>query len=68
MDVRIPGRKSETVTGRIVRLPEADAKDVPSALANRGGGPLPVKPTQRPERQRPAESAIPGDGGAADPG
>jgi putative peptide zinc metalloprotease protein len=44
VDVRIPGRKSQTVPGRIVRLPESDAKDVPLSLTQRGGGPLAVKP------------------------
>jgi putative peptide zinc metalloprotease protein len=48
VDVRIPGRKSETVAGRVVRLPEADAKVVPLPLSNKGGGPLPVKPSNDP--------------------
>ena len=28
VDVRIPGRKAETVPGRVVRLPESDVKDL----------------------------------------
>jgi putative peptide zinc metalloprotease protein len=48
VDVRIPGRGAKTVPGRIVRLPESDAKDVPLALTQRGGGPLAVKPSQDP--------------------
>jgi putative peptide zinc metalloprotease protein len=45
VDIRIPGRKSETVPGRVVRLPESDAKSIPLPLSNKGGGPLPVKQT-----------------------
>ena len=43
VDVRVPGRKAETVPGRVVRLPELDAKDVPMALTHKCGGPLAVK-------------------------
>jgi putative peptide zinc metalloprotease protein len=53
VDVRIRGRMSETVPGRIVRLPEADAKDVPAALSNKFGGPLPVKPSNDPNINAP---------------
>jgi putative peptide zinc metalloprotease protein len=48
VDVRVPGRKSETVKGRVVRLPESDAKDVPLPLSNKGGGPLAEKQTGDP--------------------
>jgi putative peptide zinc metalloprotease protein len=53
VDVRIPGRKSETVPGRIVQLPESDAKSVPLPLSNRGGGPLAVKQTANPNEISP---------------
>jgi putative peptide zinc metalloprotease protein len=53
VEIRIPGRKSETVRGRIVRLPEADAKIVPLALSNKGGGPLAIKPSNNPEEISP---------------
>jgi putative peptide zinc metalloprotease protein len=46
VEIRIPGRKSETVAGRIVRLPESDAKEVPLALTHKSGGPLAIKPQQ----------------------
>jgi putative peptide zinc metalloprotease protein len=49
VDVRIPGRKAETVPGRIVRLPELDATSVPMALTHKSGGPLATKPSQNPE-------------------
>ncbi len=48
VDIRIPGRGADTVPGRIVRLPESDAKDVPLPLTQRGGGPVAVKPSQDP--------------------
>jgi putative peptide zinc metalloprotease protein len=53
VDVRIPGRKNETVQGRIVRLPESDAKEVPLPLSNKGGGPLPVKASNNPNEVQP---------------
>ena len=53
VDVRIPGRKSETLPGRIVRLPEADAKVVPLPLSNKGGGPLAVKQSPDPNEIAP---------------
>lgn len=49
VDVRIPGRKTETVPGRIVRLPELDASSVPLALTHKAGGPLAIKPSPNPE-------------------
>lgn len=49
VDVRIPGRGSETVPGRVVRLPESAAQEVPLALTNRGGGPLAIKPNASPD-------------------
>jgi putative peptide zinc metalloprotease protein len=53
VDVRIPGRKSEVVPGRIVRLPESDAHEIPLPLSNKGGGPLAVKPTGDPNHIEP---------------
>jgi putative peptide zinc metalloprotease protein len=53
VDLRVPGRKSDTVPGRIVRLPEADAKTIPLPLSNKGGGPLPVKQTANPNEISP---------------
>jgi putative peptide zinc metalloprotease protein len=53
VEIRVPGRKSETVPGRVVRLPESDAKDLPLPLTNKGGGPLAVKPTADPNVNAP---------------
>jgi putative peptide zinc metalloprotease protein len=53
VDVRIPGRKSETVRGRVLRLPEADAKTVPPSLSNKYGGPLAIKPSNNPNEIAP---------------
>jgi putative peptide zinc metalloprotease protein len=41
--IRIQGRGRETWSGKIRALPESEAKEVPLALSNRGGGPVPVK-------------------------
>ena len=43
----------ETVPGRVVRLPESDAKTIPLPLSNKGGGPLPVKQTANPNEISP---------------
>ncbi len=42
--IRVPGRGTDYVHGRITRLPESDAKDVPLSLTHQAGGPLAVKP------------------------
>ena len=44
VSIRIPGRRSEVIMGKVTRLPASDAKDVPVGLTHRGGGPLAVKP------------------------
>ena len=41
--IRIQGRGSETWQGRVSYLPESEAKEVPLALSNKAGGPVPVK-------------------------
>ncbi len=41
--IRIQGRDSQTWKGKIRQLPESEAKTVPLALSNRGGGPVAVK-------------------------
>jgi len=43
--VHIPGRGTHYAFGKVTRLPEQDAKDVPIALTHPGGGPLAVKPS-----------------------
>lgn len=42
--MRIPGRGGQYAYGKVVRLPETDAKDVPMELTHQCGGPLAVKP------------------------
>ncbi|MBY0525227.1 MAG: efflux RND transporter periplasmic adaptor subunit [Gemmataceae bacterium] len=44
VELRILGRCQETCRGQIAQLPESEAKDVPWALAQKCGGPLPIKP------------------------
>ncbi|QEL18188.1 site-2 protease family protein [Limnoglobus roseus] len=40
----VKGRTDRIFKGRLLRLPDSDAKQVPVALTQRGGGPLAVKP------------------------
>jgi putative peptide zinc metalloprotease protein len=47
--ILVPGRGTDYARGRLVRLPESDAKDVPLALTQKGGGPLAVKPQAGPD-------------------
>jgi putative peptide zinc metalloprotease protein len=46
--VRVQGRDATTWHGELGPLPESDAKDVPQQLTFKAGGPLAVKPGQRP--------------------
>jgi putative peptide zinc metalloprotease protein len=48
--MRVQGRDHRTWKGRIDpnQLPQQEAKEVPLALTNKGGGPLAVKPSSRP--------------------
>jgi putative peptide zinc metalloprotease protein len=39
----VSGRTDRNFTGKVVRLPDSDAKQVPFGLTQRGGGPLAVK-------------------------
>jgi putative peptide zinc metalloprotease protein len=48
VSIRVPGRGSEVIAGRVAQLPQSDAKDLPLALTQRGGGPLAVKPSNDP--------------------
>ena len=41
--IYVTGRTDHIFTGRVVKLPESDAKQVPIAMTQRGGGPLAVK-------------------------
>jgi putative peptide zinc metalloprotease protein len=41
--IRIRGRDSQTWRGKVRQLPESEARTVPLAMSNRGGGPVAVK-------------------------
>jgi len=43
VSVYVTGRTDHVFRGKVKRLPESDAKQVPHALTQRGGGPLAVK-------------------------
>ena len=43
IDIRIQGRGTQTWQGKITALPESEAREIPLALSNRGGGPVPVR-------------------------
>jgi putative peptide zinc metalloprotease protein len=44
IEIRVKGRDSHTWKGEFLTLPESEAKTIPPQLANKGGGPIPVKP------------------------
>jgi len=41
--IRIHGRDAQRWQGKVTRLPESEAKEVPLALSSRAGGPVAVK-------------------------
>jgi putative peptide zinc metalloprotease protein len=51
--LRVQGRDSHTWEGRIVHLPDAEAKEIPVQLSNKGGGPLAVKANSPPHHYIP---------------
>ena len=50
VDIRVQGRDWHTWKGRLLPLPESDAKQIPPALSTKGGGPIPVKPAEDPNQ------------------
>lgn len=46
--IRVQGRADLTWSGRVSQVPEAEAKEVPVQLTNKGGGNIAVKPDSRP--------------------
>jgi putative peptide zinc metalloprotease protein len=48
--IRVQGRDSHTWEGKLLALPESDAKQIPPALSNRAGGPIAVKPSNDPNQ------------------
>lgn len=51
--IRIPGRGAKYAYGKVLRLPETDAREVPVQLTHRGGGSLAVKPSSDPRQIQP---------------
>jgi len=51
--IRIHGRDSHTWKGEWTTLPEAEARTIPPQLSNKGGGPIPVKPGNDPNKLEP---------------
>jgi putative peptide zinc metalloprotease protein len=51
--IYIPGRGTNYAYGKVVRLPEQDAKDVPPQLTHPTGGPLAVRPSQDQQKHVP---------------
>jgi putative peptide zinc metalloprotease protein len=51
--IRVQGRDSHTWQGRLQRLPESQAKTIPLALSNRGGGPVAVNAGGDPKNPTP---------------
>jgi putative peptide zinc metalloprotease protein len=43
----VQGHDSQTWKGRLLRLPESEAKEIPLALSNRANGPVAVKGGQK---------------------
>jgi putative peptide zinc metalloprotease protein len=48
--IRVQGRGPRTWRGHVGSVPESEAKEIPLALSNKGGGPLAVKPTSDPKQ------------------
>lgn len=48
--IRVQGRAQHTWQGHVSLWPEAEAKTIPPALSNKGGGPLAIKPANDPNQ------------------
>src|SRR5262249_11634618 len=42
--IRVQGRGTDNWRGRLEPLPQSDTKNIPQALMNKSGGPVPMKP------------------------
>jgi putative peptide zinc metalloprotease protein len=51
--IRVQGRGPDTWQGRLSLLPTSEAKEIPPALSNRGGGPVAVNPKSDPNHMAP---------------
>jgi putative peptide zinc metalloprotease protein len=48
--IRVQGHGSRIWRGHVTSLPNAEAKEIPLPLSNKGGGPLAVKPSNNPNQ------------------
>ncbi len=53
VDIRVQGRAEVRWKGKVLQLPESEAKEVPPQLTSKFGGPLAVKPTTQPNSYQP---------------
>jgi putative peptide zinc metalloprotease protein len=53
VSIHLPGRSDHIFLGRVTKLPETPATDVPIAMTHRGGGSLAVKPNSNPNVNEP---------------
>jgi putative peptide zinc metalloprotease protein len=51
--IRVQGRDAKTWTGGRLVMPQAEAKTIPPQLANKGGGPIPIKQGADPNKLEP---------------
>jgi putative peptide zinc metalloprotease protein len=51
--IRVIGRDSQTWSGKLKHFPKSEAREVPLALTNKGGGPLATKPSPNPNQHIP---------------
>jgi putative peptide zinc metalloprotease protein len=51
--IRVQGRAADTWKGRLSLFPKSEAKEIPVALSNRGGGPVAVNPKSDPNHLAP---------------
>ncbi|HMF12033.1 MAG TPA: site-2 protease family protein [Gemmataceae bacterium] len=51
--IRVRGREAQTWKGRIEPLPESEAKDIPTPLTNKAGGPIALRPEASADRRIP---------------
>lgn len=51
--IRVQGNGAATWSGKVTHLPAAEAKEIPWALSNKGGGPLAIKPSSPQDKLQP---------------
>jgi putative peptide zinc metalloprotease protein len=53
VELRIQGRGDRVWHGRLVELPQSEAKEIPLPLTNKAGGPVAIKPSSKPNSYTP---------------